>query len=78
MSKTVTANINIGWIDVDIDLEDIDTDDLIDELRLRKVGVPEGNVDDVLEMFYAFKLGKNERAMELAKKIACDNTGRIL
>jgi len=78
MSKTITQNIHIGWIDVEIDMEDIDTDVLIEELKRRNVGVPEGDVDDVTEMFYAFKLGRTERAMELAKKIAQDHTGRIL
>jgi hypothetical protein len=29
-------------------------------------------------MFYAFKLGRNDRAMELAKKIAQDHVGGIL
>lgn len=75
MSRTVSVN---AWVDIDVDLEDIDTDDLRDELLARNVGVPEGSVDDVIEMFYAFKLGKNDRAMELAKKIAQDHTGRIL
>lgn len=78
MGRTVNANINIGWIDVDIDLEDIDTDDLIEELKSRNAGVPDGNVEDVTEMFYAFKLGRTDRAMELAKKIAQDHTGGIL
>lgn len=78
MSRTITQNINIGCIDIDIDLEEIDTDDLVEELQRRNTGVPEGNVEDVTEMFYAFKLGNTARAMELAKKIACDHTGRIL
>lgn len=75
MSRTVSVS---AYVDVDVDLEDIDTDDLIEELQVRKVGIPDGNVEDVVEMFYAFKLGKTERAMELAKKIACDHVGRIL
>jgi hypothetical protein len=75
MTRSVSVNT---WIDIDVDLEDIDTDDLIEELKSRNVGVPEGDPDDVTEMFYAFKLGNTNRAMELAKKIACDNTGRIL
>lgn len=75
MSRSVNVN---AWIDIDVDLEEIDTEDLIEELQSRNVGVPESNVEDVLEMFYAFKLGRNERAMELAKKIAQDHTGRIL
>jgi hypothetical protein len=75
MSRTVSVN---AYVDVDVDLEDIDTDDLVEELKSRNVNVPDGSPDDVVEMFYAFKLGKIDRAMEFAKKIACDNTGRIL
>lgn len=75
MSRTVSVNT---WVDIDIDLEDIDTEDLVDELKHRNVGVPEGNIEDVTEMFYAFKLGQTDRAIELAKKIAQDHTGRIL
>lgn len=75
MSRTVSVNT---WIDIDVDLEDVDTEDLIDELKHRNVGVPEGDIDDVVEMFYAFKLGREDRAMELAKKIAQDHVGGIL
>ena len=75
MSRTVSIS---AYVDVDVDLEEIDTDDLVEELQQRNVGIPEGNVEDVTEMFYAFKLNRVDRAMELAKKIACDHTGRIL
>jgi hypothetical protein len=75
MSRTVSIS---AYVDVDVDLEEIDTDDLVEELKARNVGIPEGNVDDVTEMFYAFRLGQTDRAIELAKKIACDHTGRIL
>lgn len=78
MSRTITQNVNIGWVDVDIDMEDIDTDDMIEELQRRNVGTPDGRTEDVVEMFYAFKLGRTDRAMELAKKIACDYMGMIL
>jgi threonine synthase len=73
MSRTVCVTV-----DVDVNLEDFDTDDLLEELESRHIGVPVGNVEDVTEMFYAFKLGQTDRAMELAKKIAQDHTGRIL
>lgn len=75
MSRTVSVNT---WIDIDIDLEDVDTEDLVGELKHRNVGVPEGNIEDVTEMFYAFRLNRLDRAIELAKKIACDHTGMIL
>lgn len=73
MSRYVSVN---AWVDVELD--EIETDDLIEELKSRNIGFPEVDVEDVTEMFYAFKLGKNERAMELAKKIAQNYTGRIL
>jgi hypothetical protein len=75
MSRTVSVS---AYVDVDVDLEDIDTDDLIEELQIRNVGIPDGNIEDVTEMFYAFKLGRTDRAMELAKKIAQDHVGGIL
>jgi len=75
MSRTVNVN---QWIDIDVDLEEIDTEDLVEELKSRNVAIPDGNPEDVIEMFYAFKLGNIDRAFELAKKIACDHTGRIL
>jgi hypothetical protein len=75
MSRKVSVS---AYVDVDVDLEEIDTDDLIEELQRRNVGVPDGNVEDVTEMFYAFKLGRTDRAMELAKKIAQDHVGGIL
>jgi hypothetical protein len=77
MSRTVSVSTNVD-IEVDVDLEEIDTDDLIEELQVRKAGIPEGSAEDVTEMFYAFKLGRNDRAMELAKKIAQDHVGGIL
>jgi c-di-GMP-binding flagellar brake protein YcgR len=73
MSRYVRVS---AWVDVE--LNEIETDDLIEELKSRNVGISEGDVEDVTEMFYAFKLGKNERAMEIAKKIAQNHTGRIL
>lgn len=78
MSRTISIDAHIGYVNVDIDMEDIDTDVLMDELRERKCGVPEGSIDDVVEMFYAFKLGRNDRAMELARKVASDHMGMIL
>jgi hypothetical protein len=75
MARSVSVNT---WIDIDVDLEEIDTNDLIEELKSRNTGPIDNSSEDVTEMFYAFKLGKTDRAMEIAKKIACDYTGRIL
>jgi len=78
MSRTVSVNT---WIEVDIDLEEVDDQDLIDELHSRSLGDRVNLADtaeDITEMFYAFKLGRNERAIELARKVSQDHTGRIL
>lgn len=77
MSRSVNVRT---YIDVDVDLEDIDTDDLLKEIEERDLTPPGAEVSffDAQEMFYAFKLGKEDRAMELAKKIAQDCAGRIL
>lgn len=74
-STSVTVDV-----DVDIDTDDLSDEDLIDICEKRGIftGSAGGDQDDVTEMFYAFKLGRNERAIELAKKIAQDHTGRIL
>ena len=73
MSKTISIST---W--VEIYLDEVDTEDLIDELKSRNVNSDNSDSDDLMEMFYAFKLGKTDRAMERAKKIACDHTGQIL
>jgi hypothetical protein len=73
MSRTVSIST---WVDVELD--EIDTEDLLEELKYRNINASVGDPNDVTEMYYAFKLGKTDRAMELAKKIACDSTGRIL
>lgn len=68
-------------VDVEVDLSDVDTDDLVSELenRAEQTRVPNSiEESDIAEMFYAFKLGRPERAMELARKISCDYTGMIL
>ena len=78
MSVIVTLDVDIGYTSAEIDLGDIDIDDLRNELRSRGGSVDEDSIEDVVEMFYAFKLGQLDRAMELAKKIACNHTGRIL
>lgn len=75
MSRTVNVHT---YIDIDVDLAEVDTDDLIDELKERNIVTPSDSTEDITEMFYAFKLNRFDRAIELAKKIACDYTGGIL
>lgn len=74
MSRFITS----ATVEVDVDIY---SDDLDDE-TLREIceqrGIISNSDEDVTEMFYAFKLGRTERAMELARKIAMDKTGGIL
>lgn len=89
MSRYVTASVSARFIDVDVDLEEIDTDDLLAELRERnKVGssetpsnTPPLNSEEthpLHEIYYAFKFGLTDRATELARKYVCDELGVIL
>lgn len=67
--------------EVDVSLSDFDDDEIEQEAMDRGfiLSEPENiDEDDVVEMFYAFKFGKEDRATELAKKIASDYMGRIL
>lgn len=65
-------------VDVHVDLDDFDDDDLIGECQKRGLSVESDCGDEITEMFYAFKLGRTERAVELARKIAQDHVGMIL
>ena len=79
MSRTVSVVAYVSvHTNVEIVLDDIETDDLLHELKLRNFNIPDGSGDDITEMFDAFRLNKTDRAIQLAKKIACDYTGRIL
>lgn len=67
--------------EVEVSLSDFDDDEIEEEAMDRGfiLSEPENiDEDDVVEMFYAFKFGKSERAMELARKIAADYMGRVL
>jgi hypothetical protein len=68
------------WIttDVEVDLSDFDDDDIAEEYESRGLGGEGAVRDTIQEMFYAFKLGKEDRAIELARQIAQDAMGRIL
>lgn len=66
-------------MDVEVDLSDFDDDDIEQEAIDRGFILSEVVDDsDIVEMFYAFKLGRDDKALELAKKIAMDHTGNIL
>lgn len=64
-------------VDVDIDLDEFSDQDIVDEYESRGLGGGDFT-EAATEMFYAFHLGRTERAMELAKEIAQGVTGRML
>ena len=64
-------------INVEVDLSDFTDGDLIEEMQERGI-LPSDLQEQMTEMFYAFKLGKNDRAMEIAKSIAQEHQGMIL
>lgn len=79
MGITVSLEVEVGYASVDIDLGDVDTECLRDELINRGHNPPEGDIEEkITEMFWAFKQGQTDRAMQLAIKIAENHTGRIL
>lgn len=61
-------------VDVDVDLSDIDTDDLITELRSRGYEDPAG----LQGMFRALSLGDEKTALELLRTYLCDALGRVI
>lgn len=67
-------------VDVDVDLDEFETEDLIEELKLRGQGLDE--YPDIRplfdELYYAFKFGRDDLTIQLARKLVCDATGRIL
>ena len=64
--------------DAEVDLEEIDTNDLVEELSRRDVGCGESVKELIDELFYAFKFGKNDLVLSLAKQIAQEHKGMIL
>lgn len=68
---------------VDVDLDEIDTDDLIAELGRREVDLGNGIDPDRLErlgddLYYAFLYGREDKAIEIAKRVAEEITGRAI
>ena len=64
-------------INVDVDLSEFTDGELIEEMQERGI-LPSYLQEQMEEMFYAFKLGNNDRAMEIAKSIAQEHKGMIL
>lgn len=80
-----TVSVEVCYIDVDVPLSNISTEELRAELAERDKGatspVPPLSSEDanpIHEIYYAFKFGLTERAMELSRAYVCDELGVIL
>ena len=75
MYKTVTVDVEVG-------LDDFETDDLISELESRNVsfgGVSEeAALSTLTELHYALKFGLNDKALEVARRYVNDQLGTAL
>lgn len=63
-------------VEIDIEPEDFSDDELMEELSNRKL-FPQAQMA-AREMFDAFKIGDEKKAIEIARKFAQDATGGIL
>ena len=69
------------YISVEVDLDEFDDEAIREEFEARelKATPDEAPLADLIEeMFYAFKLGRDDLAVQLARGIAEQHTGRIL
>lgn len=75
MYKTVT-------VDVEVSLDDFETDDLVEELESRNVAFggssEEAALSTLSELHYALKFGLNDRAIEIARRYVNDQLGTAL
>lgn len=67
---TITASV-----EVDVELDDIDTDDMVDELERRGVAV---NGDFVESLFIALKCQGKDAVYELCRTYVQDKKGVVL
>ncbi|MGN6023399.1 hypothetical protein ACP6NF_03295 [Alcaligenes faecalis] len=68
-------------VDVDIDLGEFDTDDLIAELESRGEYLednPNGHGPALQAMFQALSLGQEDEALKLLRTYLCDCLGRVM
>lgn len=65
--------------EVEVDLDDFDDDDIREEFESRNLASAGSDISDQIdELYYALYFGLNDKAMEIARKLAMDATGRVL
>ncbi|HGL4260226.1 MULTISPECIES: hypothetical protein [Burkholderia cepacia complex] len=68
----------MAWVTVDVDLREIDTDDLIEELERRRKNPEQPDDVSIKQIFEAFYVGNESSALELTKRYIQHATGRVL
>lgn len=69
------------YMHVAVDLSDIDTEDLSEELQSRDdapLKAPDEATTSLQEIYYALKFGLNDRAIELMRRHVSDQLGVVL
>jgi len=67
-------------VEVEIDMYDIDTADLIEELERRKIPVTDKDIPvytQLNDLYFAYSVGQQDRVDALLKELFYDTIGRI-
>jgi hypothetical protein len=64
-------------VEVDVELTDFETDDLIDELERRGEAVVGDSKELVLEMYEAYQLGQHDKVDDMLNTLFYEIAGRI-
>ncbi|WP_334034719.1 hypothetical protein [Burkholderia cepacia] len=68
----------MALITVDVDLRDLDTDDLVEELERRRQNPEQPDDVSIKQIFEAFYVGNESAALDLTKRYIQHATGRVL
>jgi hypothetical protein len=67
---------------IEIELDELDTDELVEELESRGFKVIDEDADDtdaeLMRVWAAMRLNQNEEALRLMAVYVCDKLGRVL
>jgi len=61
---------------ITVDLDEFSDDELLDEMHKR--GMYLTKLDEIMPIFNAMQLNKQEEAWELMRTYVCDKTGRVI
>lgn len=73
--KSITKEIEV---DIDVDLSDFDTDDLIEELKSRNVNWTENPDLELEDIYKQFAFNNEQKAISLTKKYIEQTLGKTL